>query len=241
MIANNLKNFWAEGFFPTVHTNPKNKTVYWHGIDTEENFLANPKPGYTKTSITYTFNSYGFRCDEFDLSDTRPKILCIGCSHTEGVGLNSEDVWVAKIQQEYPTYKVYNLGMGGCSSDSIARVLTNVSSLLTPEKVFILWPSMSRFETLQFPDAVHYHGTWNLTPEKLFMYDDLQQYNNFQKDRIIVQLLQNKYKFKLYELEFDKIVEYDAKFSHIVDQARDDHFGPKHHEHMANLFLNLVE
>lgn len=240
-MKNKLKNFWDEGVFPTVTINPCNKTVYWHGIDTEENFISNPKPGFTSTSITYTFNSFGFRCDEFDLNGTQPVILCLGCSHTEGVGLNIKDVWPTKIQEKFPNHKVYNLGIGGCSSDSITRVLTNTCSLLKPEKVFILWPTMSRFETFVAPTAIEYHGTWNITKEKLFLYDDLQQYNNFQKNRTIVNLLQNKYKFEFYELEFEKIVEFDPTFSRIVDYARDDHFGPRHHIHIASLFLDLLK
>ena len=67
-------------------------------MDTEERYLENLKlkrpemesNGWINQEITYKFNSFAFRCNEFT-SD--PSILFLGCSHTVGVGLPIEHTW----------------------------------------------------------------------------------------------------------------------------------------------------
>jgi len=216
---------------------PYGETVYWSATDSEENFQLNPKPQYTATSITYSYNSYGFREDEFDLTNNRSKILCLGCSHTEGVGLKLEDVWVSKVKQNFSNFDVYNLGVGGSSSDTVVRILINSIEIFKPEHVFILWPSKDRFEI--FDPEPSYKGPWNCQKGELDYYAESNTFNNQNKNRYIVKLMSKCYNFKLWELCVDDLLTDD--FYNLVNDspARDEHYGPRQHEEIFKKFMEL--
>ena len=57
---------------------------------------------------TYTYNSLGFRGDE----PTKPgfKVMSIGCSHTEGVGLNDDETWP---RRHYFVFDEHQKSLGG--------------------------------------------------------------------------------------------------------------------------------
>ena len=240
-----IKNLWAEGFIPKTCL-PKNQTVYWSGADSLENWRKNPKPQYTETSITYSYNSYGFRTKEFDLNNGVDKILCFGCSHVEGVGLKQEDVWISHILANFLNYDVYNLGVGGASPDYVARILTNTVSVFNPKHIFILWPSSSRFETYNTVKKLDdnptlMNGPWNLQEHNKCLADETHMYNNLQKNKLIVNLLQDKYQFNLYEIDYD-IELSTPEFNRLYQnsQARDIHHGPTQHQRIAELFMEKV-
>ena len=130
---NDIKNYWQEGV-PQYHTwNPPSTTEFWSGFDTEENFKKNPNPSYAKTRITYTYNKFGFRTKEFDFTNTENNILCFGCSHTEGIGVQTP--WPVLMQEQLLDYNVYNLGHGSGSFDTIARLITSYVPLFKPKKI----------------------------------------------------------------------------------------------------------
>jgi hypothetical protein len=68
-----------------------NTKLQWLPSDTEELFIKNKKEklkelkagGWLNTEIEYSFNSYGFRSEEFSTSSS---ILYLGCSFTVGIG-----------------------------------------------------------------------------------------------------------------------------------------------------------
>jgi hypothetical protein len=235
-----LKNFWQQGVIYKANHGLYNTTVHWSGTDTRENYLKNPKLGYTETSISYDYNEYGFRCDQFDLTDQRPRILCMGCSHTEGTGLPVSQIWPTLLQEKFSDYKLYNLGVGGASCDTVARVLTNVCSVLTPAKVFILWPEIDRFEIFENPQSVIFKGTWNVKSNELFLLDELHSFNRFERNKLIVELLRENFKFDLYTVAVNELSDQFYNLSKI-DQARDNHYGPTQHKHIAKLFMDLVD
>ena len=232
-------NFWNEGFIPKQDNKPYNQTVYWSGSDNLESFRKNPRPEYTETSITYSYNSFGFREEEFNLDNGRNNILCLGCSHTEGIGLPLEHVWVSHLKLQYPLSNVYNLGNASGAADTVARILTNTSSVFKPTDVFIFWPSMNRYEVCQVPSTIQVNATWNMSGHNMYMLDELQSYNNFTKNRLIVQLLQEKYKFNLYELEDDNMPK-SFKEHEVYSRARDNHYGPSRHKKIFNYFMEQV-
>jgi hypothetical protein len=244
-MSQKIKNLWTEGFIPKTH-HPKSQTVHWSGPDTLENWRKNPKPEYTETSITYSYNSYGYRTKEFNFKNNMDKILCLGCSHAEGVGLKQEDIWVSHITANFPNSDVYNLGVGGASPDYIARVLTNTVSVFNPTHIFIIWPDASRFETCKTvlnleDDPTLMNGPWNLHEHNKCAADETHMYNNLQKNKLIVKLLQDKYQFELYELSNDielGTMEFNQLYQ--INQARDNHYGPAQHQRIAELFMEKV-
>ena len=227
-------NYWQEGV-PSLHRwNSPNTTEFWSGMDTEENFKNNPHPGYSKTSITYTYNKFGFRTHEFEFDNTEKNILCLGCSHTEGIGVQTP--WPVVLQEKLFDYKVYNLGHGGGSFDTIARLITNYVPLLKPKKVFILWPSHNRYEVYGNHFITHV-GSWKLwgkEKELLSLLVDEHTLNWAEKNKIYVKLFSKIYNFEMYE----QLAEPHIKDP--VDRARDNaHFGPITHSNVAKQFLKI--
>lgn len=209
----------------------------WSGTDNEENFKNNPNPTYDKDSIIYQYNSHGFRCQEFDLTCTKPSVLCMGCSFTEGVGVPVNKTWAHHIEKNFPNYAVYNLGIGGGSSDTVARVLYNVGNLLNTKIVFILWPPLFRYELYDkhrvnfvVPEfGAEFYASRALTDE--------QAINLKEKNRAIVNLLSTLYNYR--------VIEFDGDVISVPDRGRDGnpkdpdagHPGPIWHQHIAKILL----
>lgn len=226
-------NHWQEGV-PLCHSwNPASTTEYWSGLDTEENFEKNPHPDYTKTSITYTYNQFGFRTKEFDFTDTENNILCLGCSQTEGIGVQTP--WPDIIQENLPTYKVYNLGHGSGSPDTVSRLITNYAPLLKPKKVFILWPNSYRFENYD-ELGIEYMGSWS-TKEYINLLTDQNALNWFERNKIYVKMFAKIYNFQLYEDTTD-----NWRFkTNLLDLARDNqHMGLNTQKAVAETFLKNI-
>lgn len=243
-LGDSTINLWQQGIVPYGDFDrPKNGRVFWMCGDSEENFRKNPNPGYTETTITYDYNSYKFRCQEFDLNSDRKNILFLGCSHTEGIGLKVEDTWVHKVSQQFPNHNCYNLGMGGGSPDMVARYLYNTCSLFRPEVVFIMWPSLVRFETYEGCDSPDIgeptkRGPWDMARDTMFLYSNSHAAQIYMKNQAIVNLLKLVYNFKLVEFADEEIDPLVESIYPITDAARDDHLAPSIHTAIANIMVS---
>jgi hypothetical protein len=103
------------------------------------------KSGTDKTGIcTYTYNEAGFRADSFTKNGF--KIMSIGCSLTEGVGVNDNETWPHHFAKHIPNSVNFNLGVGGRSNDFIVRCLMSYYDLLKPDLVLIMYTSPIRRE-----------------------------------------------------------------------------------------------
>jgi hypothetical protein len=103
-----------------------------------------PKMIKTQTLLPgdkYTFNSLGYRSDEFT---STAKILVAGCSQTYGIGVPDSYVWgdilSKKLEMSYA-----NIGLSG---KSIPRIVHTIFSYFkevgNPEYLFVVFPEMSR-------------------------------------------------------------------------------------------------
>ena len=136
-------NFWL-----------KNQTVSWNGSDTKDRFHLNCKDpqklkllkdlGWYSSNggISYTFNSFGFRDEEFD---QRPCGIALGCSHTEGVGIPQSAAWPRVLTKITGTH-TWNLGVGGSSIDTCFRLLDYWLPRLKPQFVTMCIPPADRVE-----------------------------------------------------------------------------------------------
>lgn len=139
-------------------------TRNWIVSDTEELYQENfSDPAYRKqleeygwndTSITYKFNSEGFRSDEFNLNSERDSVVFLGCSFTMGVGIPFEDSWTYRVSREL-NLRCYNLGVGGTSADGCFRLARHWIPILKPKYVCLLTPALGRMELL---DETDIHG-----------------------------------------------------------------------------------
>lgn len=236
-----MRNFFKENTLPHfAEAGVLNGTVYWCGTDSEENFRKKPKPGYDETSITYTFNSHGYRTREFNFQSTDPVTLCLGCSHTMGVGHNVEYCWPSLMADYWPSRTVYNLGQGGSTGDTVVRILANaVNCFANIQEVFILWPHNTRFEIVDHNQRVQYYGNWSITPETMFLYEDEVGEYRYQKNKLIVELLSQIHEFKVIDLPVDHLRSQEFFDLSIYGPARDNHFSRAQQNYIFQELLKI--
>ena len=246
MNENDLINQWQLGVGPDGGYQPKSKKVKWMGLDSYENFIKNQPANYTEDSITYDFNSHGFRTREFELNSHKKNVLFLGCSHTMGVGLRDTEVWTHHVTQIFDEteYNCYNLGIGGSGGDTVARLLTNSINYIHPTVVFVLWPSAARFERYYQSES----QTW-IIPQILTeqprdivnLYSDAHCHNLYCKNKLVVDLLKRLYNFETVSLnDTDVILEVTKKLypRKVALGARDcQHWSPIVHQDIADLMI----
>lgn len=99
-------------------------------------------------AYSYSFNSEGFRCDDFSDHSEMP-IVFLGCSNTCGVGLELEHTWPYVLIDKIKNYlnkkiPLWNLATAGSSIDKQALLLEKYIFRLKPKLIFFLIPSMYR-------------------------------------------------------------------------------------------------
>jgi hypothetical protein len=127
-----------------------NQEVNWFQLDSEEYYQKNlaerrsdlERFGWIDKTISYKFNSCGFRSDEFDGA---PNVMFIGCSHTLGLGLPVEQTFSHIISTEL-NLKNFNLGVAGSSNDTAFRLAYHYIPKLKPSMVIFLSTERTRFE-----------------------------------------------------------------------------------------------
>lgn len=104
---------------------------------------TNRTSGSDNTGLcVYTYNELGFRGD--NLNKDGFKIMSLGCSHTEGVGVNDHETWPSVFSSMVPNGVNYNFGTGGRSNDFISRCLLTYYDLIKPDLVLILYTYLNR-------------------------------------------------------------------------------------------------
>jgi hypothetical protein len=96
------------------------------------------------SACNYTYNELGFRADS--IHKEGQKIMAIGCSNTEGVGVDDKDTWPAVLSSMIPNSVNVNLGHGGRSNDYISRTLLTFYDFFKPDLVIILYTNLHRRE-----------------------------------------------------------------------------------------------
>ena len=116
---------------------------------------------------TYCVTHQGFRVyDDAEFCDYNKKIFCFGCSITYGLANNVEETWPFLLAKKLNA-RPYNFGVCGSSTDSIARRLFQLFSVLPkgeePDHIFILFPDIFRREYIfnngSRPDVLHFSAS----------------------------------------------------------------------------------
>lgn len=234
-----MKNYWQLGGTLDLGTYPRNQEMQFSLSDLDNELQFNNiqgtkyqgHPQWHADSFTYKYNSNGFRSCEFDLTEIKPKILTLGCSHTVGVGIPQHENWPEHFARTYfPDYVVWNAGLGGAGGDTVARLAVNMIPIVNPDIVAILWPSLFRFET--YENGAVFNGAWTMERDNR-QYEDNTAYNNQSKNKTILQLLQMIHGFTLLSIDFDNTIQkvYDKV---LWSKGRDGaHFGIEWHQQIA--------
>jgi len=125
------------------------KSMYFFSTDDQDEYKKNCKKmpkdwKYHKETIQYNFNSLGYRTQEInDIS--KPFLLATGCSYTEGVGLNTEDIWCSMLANELQLDLV-NIGKQASSPEVLHfnSLLWKLNNLPLPKLVVAQWPQITR-------------------------------------------------------------------------------------------------
>lgn len=140
-------------YYQSPYIGHANQTLLWLPQDSEERYEHHLKTkyhelesqGWIGRTIEYKFNSEGFRADEF--IDNQPSIITLGCSLTVGIGLPLEETWAYQVAQALNLH-MYNLGIGGRSSDVAFRLALHYVPKLKPQVVVFVPPDPGRFEVI---------------------------------------------------------------------------------------------
>lgn len=117
-------------------------------------------------TVGYEYNSQGYRDDEFkwlNPNGQEPYSIAIGCSHTWGMGLLKDEVWVGHFKKifQYP-HKIWNMGMPSASNDKIYRILHNVVGYKKrkPESVIVQITHPERAEWIYSDNGTTISHDW---------------------------------------------------------------------------------
>lgn len=144
-MNNKFSNFISQSY---NFIDTRRNTVHnWYSSDQEEIYRQTSKDGFTNcygpNDITYKFNSYGFRCDEFHQHSEFP-VVFLGCSMTEGVGLPIEHTWAymlcEKIRQHTgKQIPFWSLAIAGTGPMTQANLLYHFRKFVIKPALVVTW------------------------------------------------------------------------------------------------------
>jgi len=223
------------------HTNIQyaNQTLNWVIGDEYNAYLRNIKinynalddAGWIDEQIEYKFNNYGFRDNTFPYNID---FLAVGCSHTFGVGLKKEQVWVSKLG-ELLNKKVYNAGISGASMDTMYRLIDDITRNHDISNIFMFAPASYRYELCvddekDIFEVYNVHDNNNNT--KPYFICTKNSWFNFNKNLKAIKYICAEQNINLIHFEVDHDFIVDNKVRDLM------HSGPLAHEEFAKMFYN---
>lgn len=227
---------------------PPNTVNKWMPSDTEEAFdknMSNKKTRklliegkWNKDSITYRFNNYGFRTDDdFDIENPSLGNMFLGCSFTDGIGLNIEDVWSYKLNQKLGG-TFYNLGQGGTGLDTQYRLFKAWAPVLKPKRAFTLGAYEPRREFIKGDIALRINSWFEdsmLFFEKYLSCDN-ELIIHYKRTLDAIKLIAIENDIELYVLT-EEINNKAKELAKADIWARDlIHYGPMYHDYIVDNF-----
>lgn len=195
--------------------------------------------------IPFRMNNLGYRSDfDFSVESLKGKdlILCLGCTDTFGMHDYAENIWPGLLQKSFLNYTVLNLGIIGASRDTIARIVTRLTQVLSEEikYVCILWPHPARREWVskEYTKLVSSYNKDDVPFEEYWDFIDWKSnnYNSFKNYHLIKNACKSN-DIEMLDLEidrFDKKVPFDYRGPHFA-------LGPNSHIAIANYFAKRIE
>ena len=124
-----------------------NQLWKYSGIDSPTDCLDKTHFKQYPYTISYQYNSRGFRDQEWPLSDEELKtaIWCVGDSFTVGVGSPVEHTWTWLLQKQ-TGQRIINVSMDGASNNWISRQVKQIQHNIAPKNIVIMWSYLHRRE-----------------------------------------------------------------------------------------------
>lgn len=234
-------------------------STFLYGLNSKRNKSYKTSGSDNTGLCTYTYNELGFRGDSIKKEGF--KVMSIGCSHTEGVGVNYNDTWPYQFTSYIPNGVNFNFGMGGRSNDFIVRCLLTYYDVIKPDLVLIMYPSSLRREIYTKDGGIEPFmpiSVWGYMEEtedgkKIQNYlTELQNDNedtiNWYKNHLLIKyFLESKKCNWMWNGSFNLPTEYiefnrfDSNYGDFIDYGVDGaHSGPKHNREYSERLFNHI-
>lgn len=231
---------------------------YKFSLDTRINGIFNTCGSDNTGKCTYTYNELGFRGDS--LQKDGFKVMSIGCSLTEGVGLNDDETWSHNFTKLIPKGVDLNFGLSGRSNDYISRCLLSYYDLIKPDLVLIMYTSLQRREIYTKDGGIEPFmkttswGYLNETEDGKIIQDSYLNFSNdnddlynwYKNHQLIKYYLGSKNTKWLWNGSFgvpENIVDsnrFDGNYKSYIDFAVDGvHPGPEHNKTYAKKLFDF--
>jgi len=233
-----------DGEFNKIMKTARNQKITLNELGTDSLTECGNKDHFLnyKKKITYKFNEYGYRDDEWpsDLSDV---IWCVGDSATMGVGQPFEETW-PQILQKKISKRCLNISSGGCSNDTMRVRAQFIHENFKPKTMIIMWSFISR-RRIEDKDMQYDKKDFGVKSNILNFLRNFEKVNKL-PIKIIHSIIPNE----LNELSNDDRIKYliDKKtkksivYFQILDYARDHHhFDIKTSELVTNLMIEKID
>jgi hypothetical protein len=210
-------------------------------------------------SCTYTYNELGFRGDSIKKEGF--KVMSLGCSNTEGVGVNNHETWPAQFAKLIPGGVDMNFGTGGRSNDFIVRCLMSYYDLIKPDLVLIMYTVPHRREIYTADNGVEPFmptASWgylkntedgiNMQECLTYLQNDNEDFINWYKNHMLIKLFLESKKCnwvwngdKIKSKDYNEYNRFDGDYSNFLDLGADDaHPGPRHNKEYAQCLYNHI-
>jgi len=109
-------------------------------------------------SISYNFNEYGYRCDNFNTFENY-NVITLGDSASFGIGIPYETTYTKilceLLQKDVGAVSNYNLSMQGIGNDVLSRLVLSTVPLLNPSMVLVHFTYIGRREYVDINGTTH--------------------------------------------------------------------------------------
>jgi hypothetical protein len=245
---------------PLKYWNPEGFEIssFKYPLRERMNKTYNTSGGDDTGKCIYTYNELGFRGDSIKKEGF--KVMSIGCSITEGVGVNNDETWPAQFCSHIENSVNLNFGTGGRSNDFICRCLMSYYDLIKPDLVLIMYTFPHRREIYTEDNGIEPYiptNVWGKLLEteegKLIQnsMDILQNKNadfiNWYKNHILIKLfLESKKCNWLWDgksllTKHQEFNRFDILDNFKMDLGSDNlHPGPKHHSYYGKTLFDYI-
>jgi len=233
-------------------------TSYGRSLKKRANQTYTTEDGDMSNLCSYTYNELGFRGDSIKKEGF--KVMSIGCSNTEGFGVNNNETWPSQFCSHIPNSVNLNFGAGARSNDYICRCLLSYYDLIKPDLVLIMYTFPHRREIYTTDNGIEPYipnRKWGYTEEtedgeKIEKYltelqNDNEDFINWYKNHLLIKLFLESKKcnwtwsgdnLRTKYTEFNRFTLMD-RFK--MDLGSDNlHPGPKHHEYYGKVLFDYI-
>jgi lysophospholipase L1-like esterase len=246
---------------PLEYWNPEGFEIssFKFKLDERKNKIFKTSGSDNTGLCTYTYNELGFRGDSIKKEGF--KVMSLGCSITEGVGVNDNETWPAQFCSHMENGVNFNFGTGGRSNDFIVRCLLTYYDVIKPDLILIMYPSPLRREIYTKDGGIEPFmptASWGYLKETddgiktqeylTYLQDDNEDTINWYKNHLLIKYFLESKKCnwiwngrELKSLEYDEPNRFDGDYGKYLDLGIDNtHPGPNHNKTYANKLHDFI-